>query len=727
MKDLEDEPGANAGADVDGVSDDGDGHATETTDTEEGLSVDASAADTEHLIDVDMREDKGGDGKNGHATETTDTGEGLSVGASSAADTEHLVDVRVGVDKDEDAKNDNDPQNPDGGDLLRGWAEPPPPTSPINYDDVDETPYEHKFEPGDHIIRWDMLPILWPIQIHGIVLEVSEDKSEVTICDFGVTSVKNDKDDKKLAGSEIESEMNEKKLEEENSKFNEAIQDEDQDVGLFFAESYERADSTDASVSKKESYFSKKKKQQQRLHVRTLTKWSDLRKWHKVDYEGGLLNIGRKGGAVGKGLKHLGKKTEDLWNSMAKSAKSFAKPDAAPKQEKEKVWRSVRYDVDVNGYCVHHPHIQLKRLKENGDWVVVRKKCPECIMEDCPAMLGEESPKSKAASVDSAPSFSSTEDEIKAPEEVQLEELSKPKDINSGEASTSSTDKKSLNSSGGQNDEHPRELTLSKVDDEVMNDDTDATNVNSQSDKNGDEPKTMAQMIAEANAIESQSRKTVVRSRSSSPQKKPVQGKRASWRGSFMKSMSNMSNILSQNKEEVFTNADSTSAETQGKSLPGENEEDAENSEKKPTSVEDLPRSDPPVLVLARTRFILEHGENILPPYHIINSNSECIAVWCKTGRWSTLQASVFLHSTAIGHAKSATALTIGVAATQPWLIPAFATVGLAAVGTPWLFLKVANDKWNEATMSLTEKFWMQAEPEVFVECIDKWRKIALE
>lgn len=120
----------------------------------------------------------------------------------------------------------------------------------------------------------------------------------------------------------------------------------------------------------------------------------------------------------------------------------------------------------------------------------------------------------------------------------------------------------------------------------------------------------------------------------------------------------------------------------------------------------------------------MEHGEDILPPYHIINSNSECIAVWCKTGRWSTLQASVFLHSTAIGHAKSATALTLGIAATNPWLIPAFATVGVAAVGTPWLLLKVANDKWNEATVSLTERFWMQAPNEVIVECIEKWSNI---
>jgi len=48
-------------------------------------------------------------------------------------------------------------------DLLRGWDNTPddiPP--PIDYStlDEDETPYEHNFEPGDHVIRWDMLVIM---------------------------------------------------------------------------------------------------------------------------------------------------------------------------------------------------------------------------------------------------------------------------------------------------------------------------------------------------------------------------------------------------------------------------------------------------------------------------------------------------------------------------------------------------------------------------------------
>jgi len=59
-------------------------------------------------------------------------------------------------------------------DLLRGWDNTPddiPP--PIDYStlDEDETPYEHNFEPGDHVIRWDMLVsmyIWYIIQLHYI-------------------------------------------------------------------------------------------------------------------------------------------------------------------------------------------------------------------------------------------------------------------------------------------------------------------------------------------------------------------------------------------------------------------------------------------------------------------------------------------------------------------------------------------------------------------------------
>jgi len=50
---------------------------------------------------------------------------------------------------------------------------------------------------------------------------------------------------------------------------------------------------------------------------------------------------------------------------------------------------SVRYDVDDDGYCMHHSEIELMRMRSDGFWSTVRKKCPECIHEDCPSLMGD--------------------------------------------------------------------------------------------------------------------------------------------------------------------------------------------------------------------------------------------------------------------------------------------------------------------------------------------------
>ena len=109
---------------------------------------------------------------------------------------------------------------------------------------------------------------------------------------------------------------------------------------------------------------------------------------------------------------------------------------------------------------------------------------------------------------------------------------------------------------------------------------------------------------------------------------------------------------------------------------------------------------------------------------HVFHSNSECIAVFCTTGRWSTLQTSVFLHSSAIGNAKGAAAMTLSAAAAVPMVAPVVAGLGLAMVGMPWWMLRDSKVKWEEATKSLTEKFWAQADNEVIVECIEKWSDV---
>jgi len=138
----------------------------------------------------------------------------------------------------------------------------------------------------------------------------------------------------------------------------------------------------------------------------------------------------------------------------------------------------------------------------------------------------------------------------------------------------------------------------------------------------------------------------------------------------------------------------------------------------------DLPTADPPKLVLARTRWLLKHGESVLPPYHAFHSNSECIAVFCKTGYWRNIQADVFLHSTAIGNAKTMGVATMGVAASVPLLAPVIAGLGIGMVAAPWLVLNAAKKQATDITHKMTDQFWAQAEPEVFLECIEHWSKL---
>jgi len=146
----------------------------------------------------------------------------------------------------------------------------------------------------------------------------------------------------------------------------------------------------------------------------------------------------------------------------------------------------------------------------------------------------------------------------------------------------------------------------------------------------------------------------------------------------------------------------------------------------KPEAKADLPKSDSAKLVLARTHFVLEH-EDLLPAYHVFYSNSECIAVWAKTGRWSTLQAAVYLISSGVGLTKSSVMLTISVAAAHAVLIPALAVGGLAVVSAPLLFLKKSKEKWEKTTLTLNDEFWSRAEPEVFVEAIQYWAQLTGE
>jgi len=162
-------------------------------------------------------------------------------------------------------------------------------------------------------------------------------------------------------------------------------------------------------------------------------------------------------------------------------------------------------------------------------------------------------------------------------------------------------------------------------------------------------------------------------------------------------------------------------------------------------------KSDPVGLVLARVNFIMQHPDQ-LPDYHVVHANCECVAFWCKTGHWSTLQASSFLELTAAGQAKqSATLAATAAGATanvtvpaagiwgswfgfttttsvswlslHPMAIPGLACYAAVTIGVPAIMYATANKVWKETSQRLSDTFWESARenPEIFAECITHW------
>ena len=64
-------------------------------------------------------------------------------------------------------------------------------------------------------------------------------------------------------------------------------------------------------------------------------------------------------------------------------------------------------------------------------------------------------------------------------------------------------------------------------------------------------------------------------------------------------------------------------------------------------------KSDVPGLVLARVKFLLDNP-GVLPSYHRMAANGECAAVWCRIGRFITLQGSSILQIMFFGQAGGA-------------------------------------------------------------------------
>lgn len=162
-------------------------------------------------------------------------------------------------------------------------------------------------------------------------------------------------------------------------------------------------------------------------------------------------------------------------------------------------------------------------------------------------------------------------------------------------------------------------------------------------------------------------------------------------------------------------------------------------------------QSDPPAVVLARVEFLMNIPSDKLPfKYDWIQSNCECIAVWCKCGIFTTLQGAQFLHGLVAGQVKSTATVAGAVAttqvtvpaagiwgtwfgyttqvsllSTQPWILPTLIVGSAISIGAPAIKLALTKKHWKTMTETLNNEFWNVNgnRPDLLIDCIQHYKK----
>lgn len=145
-------------------------------------------------------------------------------------------------------------------------------------------------------------------------------------------------------------------------------------------------------------------------------------------------------------------------------------------------------------------------------------------------------------------------------------------------------------------------------------------------------------------------------------------------------------------------------------------------------------------LVLARATALLESSNDDdawpWPDYDSFSANDECVAVWCRTGRWLTLQAASMLEIVSATQAGAAIVAAsavsqMSVTYTAPYWIPGYVVVWSvpATVAYPILvpllvgygmtslvpleILRRNRNKWRVVSESFNRAFWSRASDQV--------------
>lgn len=398
-------------------------------------------------------------------------------------------------------------------------------------------PLKIPFTPGDHITRWEMLPIAWPIQVHGIVLEVFTDS--IVLVDFGLAAVLDPTVEAKEGanadseGSEITQENNKKQL-----KVKRAI------------ESFQKS--------------LKKKKEKQRLNVRTLTEQKEISKWSKVNYDGGLFRFGggdeKKDDTIASSDGSTVEEKGDSWWSSWKKSQPQENPKPFGRNEDSDSPRNTKADDNTSE--------KLKGESSRASWW----------------------------------SRLSSKRDMKAEVEDSLRSRSQPDD---------------------------RDSKLGDVLYPVGNDDAagnDTINLAMELERR--------YMREQHGAVDAKQNESLAAKADHSEEEKHVDSKSKEdifWSKNdlIQADTAIVENDPSEEKkedEEVFADVGKKNFEEAvlEPTVEVETKEIVVSKQKRKLS-----RADPAKLVLARTNWLLKHGESILPPYHAFSSNSECMAGTC--------------------------------------------------------------------------------------------------
>ncbi|KAL3937034.1 MAG: hypothetical protein SGBAC_007774 [Bacillariaceae sp.] len=623
----------------------------------------------------------------------------LSASASSSASSPSAVSVKA-----------SDAADIDGAPSSDSAAK----ETDANIEEAEPAELKIPFAPGDHITRWEMLPIAWPIQVHGIVLEVHEDA--VVLVDFGLAAVpkgKNHKkkkvDSKKRCAAEEESESNVEEIKQG--------QEPDSKDGL-----EKRAEKKDQQHARKaiEKFQRGFRKERNRLNVQTLTTQKEISKWSKVNYDGSLFGFGNN--------KENGQEIKDNKNDEeAEEGKSSTGNENPRKGKRESWW---------------------------GNW----KKGQEKRKAERETRRNEKTDNTGKSTNSSDNTITTSTGGINELEVESAHSSSTPTDISGcGDASPwwcrvsmqrgkrrQPTDGKVTATAmmeASKSGDLVQEFKKNSMDDEAdflleLEKRQMRKSLQKQHDDYHSNEETSSGTATESDPPKSTSNEQVNNVHIGESGEKFAEEKKEEHEALQRSSLANEKaaplSVITDDIEISQAEATSSSGSpvaSPSTSTNAESESESESSPKSASSPSDRKRkqeskADPQAVVLARTRWLLKHGEGILPPYHAFSSNSECIAVFCKTGYWSTLQADIFLHSTAIGNAKSTVVMTLGVAASVPILAPVVGAVGLGAVVAPWFYLDKQKKAAKETQQKLADQFWAQAEPEVIVACVKEWSNL---